>query len=70
MNEILFTIGDLPVRGGAALIGFGALALLLLLTITIVIARSGRRGAELAAVQAVRADELEQRLNEMMRAQI
>ena len=31
MNEILFMIGDLPVRTGAALIGFGALALLLLL---------------------------------------
>ena len=27
MNEILFMIGDLPVRTGAALIGFGALAL-------------------------------------------
>jgi DNA recombination protein RmuC len=69
MNEILFTIGDLPVRGGAALIGFSALVLLLLLTITIAIARSGRRGAELAAAQVVRADELEQRLSEMMRAQ-
>ena len=31
MNEILFMIGDWPVRTGAALIGFGALALLLLL---------------------------------------
>ena len=69
MNEILFTIGDLPGRGGAALIGFCALVLLLLLTITIAIARSGRRGAELAAAQVVRADELEQRLSEMMRAQ-
>ena len=44
MNEILFMVGDLPVRTGAALIGFGALALLLLLCIAIVIARSGRRG--------------------------
>ncbi len=69
MNELLFTIGDLPVRTGAALIGFGALALLLLLTIAIVIARSGRRGAELAMAQAIRADELEERLSEMMRAQ-
>ena len=46
MNEILFDIGDLPVRTGAALIGFGALALLLLLIITIVIGRSSRRGAD------------------------
>src|SRR5450759_402528 len=69
MNEILFTIGDRPVRTGTALIGFGGLALLLLLIITIVIARSGRRGAELAMAQAIRADELEERLSEMMRAQ-
>src|SRR5260370_23736211 len=69
MNEILFMIGDLPVRTGAGLIGFGALALLLLLIIAIVIARSGRRGAELAVAQAIRADELEERLSEMLRAQ-
>src|ERR1700682_5925598 len=69
MNEILFIIGDLPIRVGDALIGFGALALLLLLIIAIVIARSGRRGAELAMAQAVRADELEERLSEMLRAQ-
>ena len=69
MNEILFTIGDLPVRTGTALIGFGALALALLLIIAIVIARSGRRGAELAMAQAIRADELEERLSEMLQAQ-
>src|SRR6201747_1934769 len=69
MNEILFVIGDLPVRVGTALIGFGALALLLLLIIAIVIARSGRHGAEMAMAQAIRADELEERLSEMLRAQ-
>jgi DNA recombination protein RmuC len=69
MNEILFMIGDLPVRVGAALIGFAGLALLLLLSIAIVIARSGRRGAELATAQAIRAEELEDRLNEMLRVQ-
>src|SRR6202795_4473776 len=69
MNEILFMIGDWPVRTGAALIGFAALALSLLLIIAIVIARSGRRGAELAMAQAVRADDLEERLSQMMRAQ-
>ncbi len=46
MNEILFMIGDLPVRMSAALIGFGVLALLLLLSIAVVLARSGRRGAD------------------------
>src|SRR4051812_33164538 len=69
MNEILFMIGDEPVRLGAALIGFGTLALTLLLAIAIVIARSGSRGAAMAMAQAIRADELEERLSEMMRAQ-
>ena len=69
MNDILFMIGDWPIRVDAALTGFAALALLLLLVIAIVVARSGRRGAELAMMQAVRADELEERLGEMLRAQ-
>jgi len=69
MNEIVFVIGDQPIRAGVALIGISALALLVLLGIAIVIARSGRRGAELAMAQAIRADELEQRLGEMLRAQ-
>ena len=69
MNEILFVIGDWPVRTGELLIGFGALTLLLLLSIAVVIARSGRRGAEMAMAQAIRADELEERLSEMLRAQ-
>ena len=69
MNEILFMAGDVPVRVGAALIAFGALALLLLLAIAIVIARSGRKGAEAAMAQAVRADELEERLAEVLRMQ-
>src|SRR4030088_3673218 len=69
MNEILFIVGDLPIHVGEALIGFGVLALVLLLSIAIVIARSGRRGGELAMAQAIRADELEERLSEMLRAQ-
>jgi DNA recombination protein RmuC len=69
MNDILFMIGDWPIRVDAALAGFAALALLLLLVIAVVVARSGRRGAELAMMQAVRADELEERLSEMLRAQ-
>ena len=69
MNEILFMIGDSPVHTGEALIGFGALALILLLTIAVIIARSGSRGAALAMAQAIRADELEERVSEMLRAQ-
>ena len=69
MNEILFTIGDWPVHTGEALLGFAALALILLLTIAVIIARSGSRGAALAMAQAIRADELEERVSEMLRAQ-
>ncbi len=69
MNELLFMIGDIPVHASLALIVFGALALILLLSIAIVLARAGRRGADLAMAQAIRADELEQRLGEMQRAQ-
>src|SRR6266699_1472826 len=69
MNQILFVIGDWPVRINDALTGFGVLVLGLLIVIAIVIARSGRRGAELAMAQAIRADEFEQRLSEMLRAQ-
>ncbi|MES5484689.1 DNA recombination protein RmuC, partial [Bradyrhizobium sp. INPA03-11B] len=69
MNEILLTMGDLPVRVSDALIGLGALALILLFAIAVVIARGSRRGAELAMAQAIRADELEERLADMLRAQ-
>ena len=69
MNQILFMIGDWPIHAGEALIGFGALVLVLLLSIVIVVARSGRHGTDLAREQAIRADELEQRLADLMRAQ-
>src|SRR4051794_6019891 len=69
MNQILFLIGDWPVRINDALTAFGVLTLALLLVIAIVIARSGRRGAEFAIAQAAHAAELEQRLSEMLRVQ-
>ncbi|WP_024515797.1 DNA recombination protein RmuC [Bradyrhizobium sp. Tv2a-2] len=69
MNQVLFMIGDWPVHAGEALLGFGALVLILLLSIVIAVARSGRRGTDLALEQAMRADDLEQRLADMMRAQ-
>ena len=69
MNEILFRIGEWPVNNGDALIGLSVLALILLLVIAVVVARSGRRGLELAMAQAERADELEDRLAEVLRAQ-
>ena len=69
MNDTLFMLGDTPVSTATALIAFAATALLLLLVIAIVIARSGSRGAALAMAQAIRADELEERLSEMLQAQ-
>jgi DNA recombination protein RmuC len=69
MNPILFMIGGWPVHITDIVIAFAAATLLLLLIITIVVARSGKRDAEHASVQAARADELEQRLSEMLRAQ-
>jgi DNA recombination protein RmuC len=69
MNDILVMLGDTPISVGEALIGFAAMALALLLVIAIVVARSGSRGAALAMAQAIRADELEERLSEMLRAQ-
>lgn len=69
MNEILFVFGDMPVRTGQALISFGALALGLLIIIAIIIARSGSRNAAMAMAQAIRADELEERLSDVLRVQ-
>ena len=69
MNQTLFVLGDWPVHLTEALLGFGGLTLLLLLTIAIVVARSGRRETAFAFAQAMRADELEQRLNEVLRTQ-
>jgi DNA recombination protein RmuC len=69
MNQVLFLVGDWPVHLSDALIGFAVLTLVLLLTITIVVARSGKRETTFALAQAARADELEERFNDMLRAQ-
>jgi len=69
MNPILFMIGDWPIHITDVAVAFAAATLLLLLIIAIVVARSGRRGSEFAMAQAARADELELRLNDMMRGQ-
>ena len=69
MTQTLITVGETDISTGAALLGLGGLALILLLVIAIVVARSSRRGAEQAMAQSIRADELEDRLSEMMRAQ-
>ena len=69
MSEILFIVGDVAVTTGAALMAFAGLVLLLLLTIAIVLARGSRRNETATLTQAMRADELEERLADMLRAQ-
>ncbi|CAL74694.1 conserved hypothetical protein; putative RmuC family protein [Bradyrhizobium sp. ORS 278] len=69
LNPVVVMIGDLPIRASDALIGFGVMVLLLLAMIGLAVARSGRRSAVLAAQQAMRTEELEQRFGEMIRVQ-
>lgn len=69
LNPVVFVVGDLPVRASDALIGFGVLVLILLIGIVVAVARSGRRGSELAMMQTLRAKELEQRLGEVVKVQ-
>src|SRR5690349_1975186 len=69
LNQILLIIGGWPIRVSDAALGFAAATLLLLVIIAIVVARSGKRDTEHATIQAARADELEQRLNDVLRAQ-
>lgn len=70
MSEILFNIGDVAVSAGAALTAFAALVLALLLAIAIVLARGAGRNEAATMAQAIRADELEERFTEMLRAQV
>lgn len=69
MSEILFIVGDVAVTTGVAVMAFAGLVLVLLLTIAIVLARGSRRNETAALTQAIRADELEERLADMLRAQ-
>ena len=69
MSEILFTVGDVAVTAGHVLVAFATLVLLLLVVIAIVLARGSRRGEAASMAQAIRADELEERLADMLRAQ-
>jgi DNA recombination protein RmuC len=69
MAEILFIVGDVAVTTGEALMAFAGLVLALLLTIAIVLARGSSRSQAATMAQAIRADELEDRLSDMLRAQ-
>jgi DNA recombination protein RmuC len=69
MNETLMIIGDQAVTVGAALIAFLVAALAILLAIAVLIARTSRAGALEAATQALRAEEIEERIGEFARMQ-
>ncbi|MDQ8727263.1 DNA recombination protein RmuC [Bradyrhizobium sp. LHD-71] len=69
MFEILFIVGDIAVSTGVALSAFAGLVLLLLVVIAVVLARGSRRSEAATMAQAIRADELEERLADMLHAQ-
>ena len=69
MRGHLFTLGGLSIDTGTALVALAGVAVLLLLAIIVVIARTGRLRAASAMAQAIRADELEERLSELLQIQ-
>lgn len=69
MNEILFMLGSQPVRAAEVLLALSGLALVLLLAVVIVLWRGSRKRGLEAAEQAVRAEDLEQRIAELARIQ-
>jgi DNA recombination protein RmuC len=69
MAEILFTLGDVPISIGHALIALAALAVTVLLALAILLARSARERRSEAAAEAVRADQIQQRMSSLARIQ-
>lgn len=69
MNEILFAIDGTPIRLGAVLLTLAALTVVLLTAIAVVIARSSGRNQTATLAQAMRADELEERVADLLKAQ-
>lgn len=70
MSEIIFVVGDVAVTTGAALIAFAGLVLALLAAIAIVLARGSSRSEAATMAQAIRAEEMEERFADMLRAQV
>jgi len=69
MSEILFFLGARPVTIAEASLALAFVALVLLVAVTVALWRSGRRRALEADEQANRADALEERVAELVRAQ-
>ena len=69
MGEILFDIGGVSVTVGAALAIAGALLLAVLMTVIVVVVRAAQFGHRGAEMQAMRAEELEDRIGDIARIQ-
>ena len=69
MTDILFTFFGRPVSAIEFLLALGCLAFLLLLVLAIAFWRSGKRRALEAQEQSFRAEEMETRVSELLRAQ-
>ena len=69
LAQTLFVVGDLAVSLGAALAGFGALVIALLAALVLIAARGSRHRQTAAEAQALRAQDLEDRLSDVLRAQ-
>lgn len=69
MSDVLFLLGSRPVTVAEALLVLGAAAVLLLLALAIALWRTGTKRAAEATAQAMHAEELEERMGELVRAQ-
>lgn len=69
MNEVLFLLGSRPVTAGEGLLALAALALVLLAALLVGAWRASRQRAMEAGEQEARADALEDRLSDLVRAQ-
>ncbi|HEX5777289.1 MAG TPA: DNA recombination protein RmuC, partial [Xanthobacteraceae bacterium] len=69
MSDVLFLLGGHPITTGEMLLALAATALILLVAVAISLWRSGRRRALETDDQEARADALEDRLTDLMRAQ-
>jgi DNA recombination protein RmuC len=69
MTEDLFTVGDITVSVGHVVIALAALAVIVLVTLAFVLARAGRERRSEAAADAVRADQIQQRMASLARLQ-
>jgi DNA recombination protein RmuC len=69
MGEILFDIGGASITVGAALVLTGGLLLVVLVTVIVVVVRAAQSGYRGVEMQAVQAEELESRIEDIARIQ-